>query len=144
MLSIFNLVIHPIIRFFAFLERTFINLTRLLRCPLALSIARDHPRTKTELIAENSLLRQQLIILHRQIKKTSFSESVRLCFLLLVSRVQNWKDTLLIPNPDALLRWQRQGFRLFWKFKSRNRGGRPNLSTERVTLIQRIAKENSV
>jgi putative transposase len=40
------------------------------------------------------------------------------------------------------LRWHRQGFRLFWKFKSRIRGGRPRLPTETVSLIQQMAKEN--
>jgi hypothetical protein len=42
----------------------------------------------------------------------------------------------------SLLGWRRQGFRLFRKFKSRNRGGRPKLDTERVALIRRITKEN--
>jgi putative transposase len=45
-------------------------------------------------------------------------------------------------KPDTLLRWHRQGFQLFWKFKSRNRAGRPKLDTETVALIQQMAHEN--
>jgi hypothetical protein len=58
------------------------------------------------------------------------------------SRVKNWKEALLIFKPYTLFRWHRQGLRLFWKFKSRNRGGRPKLDTEIVALIQRMAQEN--
>jgi transposase len=49
---------------------------------------------------------------------------------------------LLIFKPDTLLGWHRQGFRLFWKFKSRNRRGRPKLASETVALIQQMAQEN--
>jgi transposase InsO family protein len=123
-------------------ERTFLHLTQPSRHSLALSIVSDLPRSKTQLIAENALLRQQLIILHRQIQKPHFTQSDRLWLVLLASRVQNWKDTLLLLKPDTLLRWHRQGFQLFWKFKSRSRGGRPRLSNETITLIQQIAKDN--
>jgi hypothetical protein len=50
---------------------------------------------------------------------------------------------LLILKPDTLLRWHRQEFRLFWKFKSRKRGSRPKLSIETINLIQQMARENS-
>ncbi|MBZ5706125.1 MAG: integrase core domain-containing protein [Acidobacteriia bacterium] len=40
------------------------------------------------------------------------------------------------------MHWHRQGFRLFWKFKSCHRGGRPKLATETISLIQQMAKEN--
>lgn len=50
------------------LEQTFLQLTHPSPYSLALSIAADLPRSKSELIAENALLRQQLIVLHRQIK----------------------------------------------------------------------------
>jgi putative transposase len=107
-----------------------------------LSTTADLTRSKADLIAENALLRQQLIVLNRQIKKPAFSQADRLWLVLLASRVKSWKASLLIFKPDTLLRWHRQGFRLFWKFKSRNRGGRPKLNTETVTLIQQMAQEN--
>ena len=124
------------------LEQAFLYLTQPARHSIALSIAADLPRSKSELIAENALLRQQLIILQRQIKETRFTPSDRLWLVLLASRVQHWKDMLLILKPDTVLHWHRQGFRLFWKFKSRKRGGRPKLSIETINLIQQMAKEN--
>jgi len=124
------------------LEQAFLYLSHPPRYSITLSAAADLPRSKTQLIAENALLRQQLIILHRQIKKHHFTQSDRLWLVWLASRVQNWKDTLLILKPDTLLRWHRQGFRLFWKFKSRNHGGRPRFSTDTIVLIQQMAKEN--
>lgn len=129
-------------RLISTLEQVFLHLSQPTRYSLTLATVADLPRSKTQLIAENALLRQQLIILHRQVKKPHFSQSDRLWLVLLASRVHQWKDTLLILKPDTLLRWHRQGFRLFWKFKSRNRGGRPRLSNETITLIQQMAKDN--
>lgn len=109
-----------------------------------LSTAHDFPRSKTQLIAENALLRQQLIILHRQTNQPHFTRSDRLWLVLLASRVQNWKASLLILKPETLLRWQRLGFRLFWKFKSCNQGARPRLSTDTIALIYQMATENEL
>ena len=41
-----------------------------------------------------------------------------------------------------MLRWHREGFRLFWKCNSRNHGGRPQVTPELIALIQRMATEN--
>ena len=129
-------------QFVSMLGRVFLPLTQAARHSIALSIAADLPRRKSELIAENALLRQQLIILHRQVKKPRFTPSDRLWLVLLASCLKHWKEVLFIIKPDTLLCWHRQGFRLFWRFKSRHRGGRPTLDTETVALIQRMAKEN--
>lgn len=71
-----------------------------------------------------------------------FTRSERLWLVHLASRVRNWKDILLILKPDTLPRWHRQGFRLFCKFESRNRDGRPKLSTETINLIKQMTKDN--
>jgi len=91
---------------------------------ITLSTAADLTRREAELIAENALLRQQLIILHRQVKKPCFTPSDRLWFVLLASHVRNWKQTLLILKLDTLLHWHRQRFRLFWRLKSCQHGSR--------------------
>ena len=142
MLNLFHQFAQRFIGSFSSLEQAFLHLTQPSRHSIVLSTAADLTRSKADLIAENALLRQQLIILHRQVKKPAFSQSARLWFVLLASRVKNWKESLLIFEPDTLLRWHRQGFRLFWKFKSRNRGGRSKLTTETVALIQQMAQEN--
>ena len=75
----------------------------------------DLARTKPQLIAENALLRQQLIVLNRSVKRPCLTATDRSLLVLLASRVRAWKDALLIVKPDTLLRWHRQGFRLFWR-----------------------------
>lgn len=126
------------------LEKVFLHLTQPTRLSIALSTLTDLTRSRSQLIAENALLRQQLIILQRQIKKPRFTQSDRFWLVLLASRVHHWEDTLLTlrVKPETLLRWHRESFRLFWKFKSRNRGGRPRLVTETIRLIQEMAKNN--
>ena len=139
-------LLHPLIQLFArlvsFLEHAFLHLTQPSRHAIVLSTISDLTLSKADLIAENALLRQQLILLHHQVKKPTFSQADRLWLVLLASRVKNWKEALLIFKPDTLLRWHRQGFGLFWKFKSRNRGGRPKVDAETVALIQQMAQEN--
>ncbi len=142
MLTLFHLVSQLFVRLVSFLEQASLHLTQPSRHSIVLSTAADLTRNKADLIAENALLRQQLSVLHRQVHKPSFSHSDRLCLILFASRVQNWKESILIFKPDTLLRWHRQGFRVFWKFKSRNRGGRPKLSAETGALIQQMALEN--
>lgn len=137
-----NLPHHLCSRLFSFLNQAFCHLTQPARYSLVLTIATDLTRSKAALIAENALLRQQLIVLHRQVSKPRFTPSDRLWFVLLASRLPNWKQVLLIFKPDTLLHWHRQGFRLFWKFKSRSRGGRPPVTPEVIGLIQRLATEN--
>jgi putative transposase len=127
---------------FSFLDQAFRHLTQPARSSLLLGTAADLPLTRAQLIAEIALLRQQLIVLHRQVKKPHLSRSDRLWFLLLATHLPHWKEAPLIVQPETLLRWHREGFRLFWKFRSRNRGGRPKLSAETIALIQQMAKDN--
>lgn len=124
------------------LEHLLLHLTQLPRRSVILGAAADLPRSKAQLRAENALLRQQLIILQRHVKKPRFTPSDRLWLVLLAGRLQNWKDSLLILKPDTIVRWHRQGFRLFWKFKSRNRPGRPTIYTDTINLIRQMAKDN--
>ena len=142
MSSLANPLIRLVQSIFNALEQDFLHLTLPCHHSLVLTTALDLTRPRAELIAENALLRQQLIILHRQIKKPRFTQADRLWLVLLASRVRSWKPTLLILKPDTLLRWHRQGFRLFWKLKSRFRGGRPRVESETIALIQQMAREN--
>jgi hypothetical protein len=52
----------------------------------------------------------------------------------------NWRSALRIVKPETFTRWHRQGFRLFWRWKSRP--GRPTLPKELEALIRRMALEN--
>src|SRR6266571_8006690 len=50
--------------------------------------------------------------------------------------------TIQIVRPETVLRWHRSGFRAYWRWKSRNRGGRPKIERELRDLIRRMSKEN--
>ncbi len=126
---------------FAWLEQLYLRWT-LPRWSVALNVVFDLLRSKPELLLENALLRQQLVILQRHVKHPRFTRRDRLFLLLFASRLGSWKQALVILKPDTLLRWHRQGFRLFWRVKSRARSGRPPLSPDLVNLIQQMAAEN--
>src|SRR5687767_8139875 len=70
----------------------------------------DLARSKPELIAENALLRQQLLVLTRTAKRPRFTPADRALLVLLASRVRAWRQALLIVQPETLLRWHRAGF----------------------------------
>jgi transposase InsO family protein len=109
---------------------------------LAVGTAFDLTRGKSELMAENALLRQQLIVLNRQIKRPQLTQHDRLRLVFLASLVSRWKEALIIVKPDTLLKWHRQGFCLFWKQKSRSRTRKPRIDPEALALIQAMAVEN--
>jgi putative transposase len=102
----------------------------------------DLVRSKSELVAENALLRQQLIILRRQVKRPACTKTDRMLLVLLSRMVRTWKQALVIVQPETLLRWHRQGFKLFWKYKSRAASLKPRLSQETISLIQEMARDN--
>jgi transposase InsO family protein len=62
--------------------------------------------------------------------------------VLLASIVRTWKQGLFIVQPETLLRWHRQGFKLLWKYKSRAASLKPRISQETVALIKEMARDN--
>ena len=102
----------------------------------------DLARSKSELVAENALLRQQLIILRRQVKRPACTKTDRMLLVLLAKMARNWKQALFIVQPETLLRWHRQGFKLYWKYKSRAPSAKLKISGETVALIKEMASNN--
>jgi len=109
---------------------------------LMLGVPTDLARSKSELVAENALLRQQLIILRRQVKRPACTKTDRMVLVLLARMVRTWKQALFIVQPETLLRWHRQGFKLYWKYKSRATSVKPKISAETVALIKEMASKN--
>jgi hypothetical protein len=54
----------------------------------------------------------------------------------------DWQSALILVKPETAIGLHRKGFKLYWSWKSRNRGGRPPIDAEIRTLIRRIASEN--
>jgi putative transposase len=109
---------------------------------LLLGTLTDLSRSKSELLAENALLRQQLIILRRQVKRPACTKTDRLLLVFLARIVRSWKQALIIVQPETLLRWHRQGFKLYWKYTSRAASSQPRLSAGTVALIKEMARDN--
>jgi len=106
---------------------------------LIIDILSDLTRSHTELVVENALLRQQLIVLKRQIKRPQLTNPDRFRLVFLSRFTKFWKQALHIVQPDTLLRWHRELFRMYWWCKSQ---GRPKITAETITLIEKMAKEN--
>lgn len=109
---------------------------------LATGTFSDLPKSKSQLLAQNALLRQQLIILNRQTPKPKFTTFDRFFLVVLASKIGSWKNTLFVVKPATLLKWHRQGFRLLWKLKSKPKKREPKISHETIQLIQQMAKDN--
>jgi transposase len=106
-------------------------------------VVTDLFRSKKDLISENAFLRQQVIILNRQKHgRPQLTPYDRRVLVLLAHRVCGWKDALHIVQPDTLLRWHRQGFKLYWRHKSKGTARPPRISEETIALIKEMAVEN--
>jgi hypothetical protein len=112
--------------------------------PLVAGTLCDLVWSKSVLIAENALLRQQLVILQRRVKCPRCTPTDRLLLVLLASRVRTWRQALLIVQPDTLLRWHRRMFRIFWRRKSHGTAlrHRPPIAAETIALIREMAAAN--
>ncbi len=98
---------------------------------------------RAELAAENLALRQQLAVLERQSKRPRLRKRDRIFWTWLARLWSSWRSVLIIVQPETVVRWHRQGFRLYWRWRSRSRKpGRPRIDAEIRELIHRMSREN--
>jgi len=107
--------------------------------PLLAGALANLARTKAELVAENAVLRQQLLILSRQGKRPVCTKTARILLGLLARAAQRWKRALFIVQPDTLLAWHRQAFRRYGRQRSKPISTTPNIPAETTMLIQTMA-----
>ena len=86
--------------------------------------------------------RQQVIILRRQVKRPACTRTDRILLVFLARMVLTWKQALFFVQPETLLRWHRQSFKLLWKYKSRAMSTTPKISAETIVLIKEMARDN--
>src|ERR1700686_2912689 len=100
-------------------------------------------KSKSRLEAENAALRQQLIVLRRKVRgRALLTNSDRWFFVQLYRWFPSILQVFTVIHPEILVRWHRAGFRRYWRWKSRRRGGRPQITTELRALIGRMSTEN--
>src|SRR6267378_419340 len=100
-------------------------------------------KSKSRLEAENAALRHQLIVLRRKVRgRAQLSNNDRWFFVQLYHWFPSILQVVTILRPETLVRWHRDGFRRYWRWKSRSRGGRPQIETELRALIRQMSVEN--
>ena len=98
--------------------------------------------TQQSLVLENAALRQQLTVLQRQVKRPQLTNFDRLFWVVLRRFWPRWEEALTIVRPATVIAWHRTGFRLFWRWKSRSRGGRPRVDPDVRSLIKAMWRDN--
>src|SRR6266853_6305387 len=100
-------------------------------------------KSKSRLEAENAALRHQLVVLQRRARgRVHLTNGDRLFLVHLYRWFPSVLKAITIIRPETLVRWHRAGFRRYWRWKSRNLGGRPEISAELRALIRRMSVEN--
>lgn len=100
-------------------------------------------RDRAELAAENLALPQQFAIQEPCSKRPRLRKRDRIFWAWLFRFWSNWRSVLVIVQPQTVVRWHQQGFRLYWRWKSRSgKVGRPKIDAKILKLIRRMCREN--
>jgi transposase InsO family protein len=100
-------------------------------------------RSRASLQVEILTLRHQLSVLRRKSpQRLTFTSIDRLVFAGLYRLAPGMLDALVIARPETVIRWHRAGFRAYWRWKSRPRGGRPKTPLEIRHLIREMSLAN--
>jgi transposase InsO family protein len=110
---------------------------------LALAVLASLVKSRAQLEAENLVLRQQIGVLRRRLpKRPALTNIDRLVFVWLYRWFPATVGALAIIRPETVIRWHRVGFRAYWRWRSRNRVGRPTISAELRALIGEMSRAN--
>jgi putative transposase len=97
---------------------------------------------KRALALENLALRQQLAVYKRVQKHPRLRSSDRAFWVWLSRLWDRWRMPLILVRPETVIRWHRQGFKLYWRWRSRaKRPGRPRIPSEHIEFIRRMSRD---
>ncbi len=103
----------------------------------------DSFRSRKALQMEVLLLRHQLAIYQRSVKRPRLQPQDRAFWALVSRHCKGWRDALVMVRPDTVVRWQRRRFRDHWGRLSRSRTtGRPAVPEDVQALIRRMTEAN--
>jgi putative transposase len=97
---------------------------------------------RSQLLLENLALRHQLLVMRRTAGRPQFRKTDRLLWICFRALWAAWEKALAIVRPQTVIAWHRAGFRLYWRWKSRRREGRPSIDRELIRLIRRMWEAN--
>ncbi len=98
-------------------------------------------RSQQELALENLALRHQLAAVKLRRPRPRLTDADRMFWVLMLRLRKNWRTSLLMVQPGTVVSWHRQGFRYYWRWKSRGRG-RPKIDPELRRLIRQMCCAN--
>jgi hypothetical protein len=100
-------------------------------------------RSQARLEAENLVLRRQVLILSRKSPSRARLRNLdRLILVWLYRLFPSILNAITVVKPETVMRWHQRGFRAYWHWKSRWRGGRPKMVPELRAVIRRMSREN--
>jgi len=109
----------------------------------AMAILASPFKSESRLEAENAVLRHQLMVLRRKmLGRVPLTNTDRWFLVQLYRWFPSVLQVITIVQPETIVRWHRAGFRLYWRWKSRPRGGRPQIEADLRALIRRMSIEN--
>src|SRR6202044_1276122 len=112
---------------------------------LILGILASRFKARATLEAENLVLRQQVNVLRRRTpKRPHLNNTDRFLFVWLYRWFPSVLEGVAIVRPETIIRLHRAGFRAYWRWRSRNRVGRPKVSAELRTLIGEMSRANAL
>src|SRR5215216_4227845 len=110
--------------------------------PLLIGALRAALRGRRALVLENLLLRQQLAVALRARPRPRLRRRDRVFWVVARGLCADWRRHLLLVRPETVLQWHRQGWRLYWWWRSGRPAGRPRVPPEVRALIRRLSEEN--
>jgi len=101
-------------------------------------------RSRVALQAEILALRHQLLVLERSQhgRRPRLQNADRIFWVWLSRLWQGWRSAVRMVKADTVIAWSRRGFRLYWRWKSRKRQGRPCTAHDVRDLIGTMSRAN--
>ena len=110
---------------------------------IAVMFLRSVFKSRRQLLLENLALRQQVTMLRQSVKRPRATVADKLFWILFSRHVDGWRKVLHGLHPDTVVRWHRQGFRFYWRWKSRGpKPGRPAIDGGLRKLIRDMQATN--
>lgn len=95
-----------------------------------IAVVRIFCQSRSDTALEVLALRQQVAVLKRKRPRPVLNSLDRLFWTTLRHLWSRWTEVLVIVKPETVISWHRAGFRLYWRWRSRTRGGRPRITEE--------------
>lgn len=128
--------------FFNRVKETLKTITKPVTVSLIAGAITDMSRSRKDLMTENAILRQQLIVLKRQMKRPKLTDGDRFRLVFLSRLTPFWDKALHLVQPQTVLRWHRALFRQYWKRISKPQHRKPRMPQETINLIKEMAQNN--